>query len=421
MSVAFDSNVNLTVEVGFDSNPFDNTQNFTDISTYVREVTTQRGRVNELGQFVAGTATVVLSNADNRFNPNNESSPYYDTANSITKIQPYKVIRIQATYDSTTYPVWYGFLDTVPVAYPEQGSDSIVAFNCVDAFKLFNGQNISSTGFRLGRGGFAELGQTTTLAYVDTQELSSARVTRLLNAIAFPTSLLNIGTGTLQVQQQAITSNVLSALRECEVAENGQFFMAKDGKATFRSRNYRLSNTKAINIQATFSNDGTNLPYVDVQTSFDLNEIINVYEWTRNNGNTQFISDATSVQKYRPLTSSANTINVNDTDVASLIEQKIAQTALPQVRIDSLVVNPRQSTALWDNVLDLEFGDRISVKIVNPDNSSYTEELWIESISHRINASTQSWLYTITLSPATSSAWILGQAQLGLGTRFAYT
>jgi predicted secreted protein len=127
------------------------------------------------------------------------------------------------------------------------------------------------------------------------------------------------------------------------------------------------------------------------------------------------------VQKYRPLTSSANTINVNDTDVASLIEQKIAQTALPQVRIDSLVVNPRQSTALWDNVLDLEFGDRISVKIVNPDNSSYTEELWIESISHRINASTQSWLYTITLSPATSSAWILGQAQLGLGTRFAYT
>ena len=33
MSVAFDSNVNLTVEIAFDSNPFDTSPSFTDIST----------------------------------------------------------------------------------------------------------------------------------------------------------------------------------------------------------------------------------------------------------------------------------------------------------------------------------------------------------------------------------------------------
>ena len=32
MSVAFDDNVTLTVEVGFDSEPFDSSQSFTDIS-----------------------------------------------------------------------------------------------------------------------------------------------------------------------------------------------------------------------------------------------------------------------------------------------------------------------------------------------------------------------------------------------------
>ena len=111
MTVAFDDNVNLTVEVGFDSNPYDNSQSFTDISTYVRGITTKRGRANELGQFVGGTASLLLSNADNRFNPNNTSSPYYDSANSITKIQPNKVVRIQATYDSVDYTIFYGFLD----------------------------------------------------------------------------------------------------------------------------------------------------------------------------------------------------------------------------------------------------------------------------------------------------------------------
>jgi hypothetical protein len=422
MSVAFDSNVDLTVEVGFDSNPFDNSQSFTDISTYVRGFQTQRGRTNELGQFVAGTLTLTLSNADNRFNPNNTSSPYYDATAGITKIQPYKAIKITATYNSSTYPVFYGYLDTVPVSYPEQGSDSVVNFNAVDAFKILNGQTINSTGWRIGRAGFSEIGETTSLSYVDTQELSSERVTRLLNTIQFPSSLRDVQVGTLQVQTvSSIGQNVLSALRDCEVAENAQLFMSADGKATFRNRNYRLANTKATQVQSSFSNDGTNLPYNDVITSFDLNEVINVYSWTRRSGAEQFASDGDSVQRYRPIVSTQETINISDSDVLSLIQQKLTETSMPIVRVDSLIANPRQDTSLWAHVLGREFGDRISVKIVNPDNSSYTEELWIESISHNVNANTQTWLYTITLSPASASAWVLGQAQLGVGTRFAYT
>jgi hypothetical protein len=44
----------------------------------------------------------------------------------------------------------------------------------------------------------------------------------------------------------------------------------------------------------------------------------------------------------------------------------------------------------------------------------------IESITHEVSALAQSWNWTLTLSPAGSSAWILGQAKLGEGTRFAY-
>jgi len=256
MSVAFDSNVNLTVQVAFDNNPFDESLSYTDISTYVRQFSTKRGRANELGQFVGGTASLLLSNADNRFNPNNSSSPYFDSANSISKIQPLKPVKISATYDGTAYPIFFGFLDVIPVSFPALGADSVVEFNCVDAFKIFNQQNISSAGWRLGRGGFSEIGISAVLGYEDAQELSSARVSRLLDVIQFPSTQRTLDTGTLQVQSQTGTTDILSAIRECEISENAQFFIGKDGKAVFRNRNYRLSNTKAVNVQATFSNDG---------------------------------------------------------------------------------------------------------------------------------------------------------------------
>ena len=420
MSANFDSNVSLTLEIGFDSEPFDETQSFTDITSYLRAFTTRRGRANELGDFVAGTMSFSVSNADNRFNPNNTTSPYYDSGNARTKIQPLKRVRMSATYDSITYRIFEGFLQSVPVKFISEGADSIVTFTCVDAFKIFQSFRLDGVGWRLGLAGFSELGQSTSLGYEDVQELSSERISRILDTIQFPSNRRDILTGTKQVISQPITTNVLTGLRECETAENGQFFIAKDGKATFRNRDYKLSNTKAINVQGQFSNDGSNLPYTNVSTSFDDNEIVNVYEWQRNGGTIQYKADADSVLRYRAKESNKTTINISDGDVLSIIEQKIAETSLPILRIDELSCNPRENTSLWEQVLGREFGDRISVKIVNVDGSSFTDELWIESITHNVNASNQSWSWTATLSPAGSSAWILGQAKLGEGTRLVY-
>jgi hypothetical protein len=421
MSVAFDSNVNITVEIAFNSEPFSTSPSFTDISSFVRSFQTSRGRINELGQFGSGTCTLVLSNADNRFNPTNTSSPYYDSSAGKTKIQPLKRLRVSAVYDSVTYRVFEGFLDKIPVSYPANGNDSIVTLTAADAFKFFRQGDIASRGFRLGLTGFSELGQSTRFSFTPSgNELSSTRVTNILNAVGWPSDRLDINTGTLQVGTQQDTDNTLSALQECETAENAQLFVAKDGKVTFRNRDYRLSNTLATNVQATFSNDGSNLPYTDVGISFDDEEIINVYEWTREGGTTQFKADTDSVVNYGAFVNQQTTINVSDSDVASLISQKIGETSIPKIRFDKLEVNPRQNTLLWVQALGREFGDRIKVKVVNPDNSSFEDEVLIESITHDVSALSQTWTWTLTLSPAGSSAWILGQAKLGEGTRFAY-
>ena len=420
MSVAFDNDVTLTIEIAFDSNPLDTSPSFTDISAFVRSFDVKRGRNNELGQFPAGTLQVVLSNADNRFNPTNTSSPYFDSSAGKTKIQPLKRIRVKAVYDSSSYTIFEGFLDTIPVQYPANGSDSTVILTATDAFRLFQQSTIQGRGFRVGLSGFSEVGQSTRLGMTFTNELSSARVTKILDAFGFPSDRRDVQTGTLQVGTQQITDNVLSALQECETAENAQFFISADGKATFRNRDYRLSNTKAINVQSTFSNDGSNLPYVDVGLSFDDQEIVNIYEWTREGGTTQYIADTDSVLNYGAFDNAQTTINISDTNVASLIAQKVAETSQPIVRFNNLVVNPRENTLLWTQALGREFGDRIKVKVVNPDGSSLEDEVLIESIQHSVIASSQTWRWSVTLSPAGSSAWILGQAKLGEGTRFAY-
>ena len=66
----------VNVALGFNSGPYVASPTFTDVTEYVQEVTTRRGRSDELAEFDSGTATITLSNHDRRFDPLNSSSPY---------------------------------------------------------------------------------------------------------------------------------------------------------------------------------------------------------------------------------------------------------------------------------------------------------------------------------------------------------
>jgi len=267
MSVAFDSNVNLICEIAFDSNPLDSSQSWTDVSAYLRSFDTTRGRISNLAEFQTGTATVTLDNRDNRFSPN-QTTYYYDATNARTKIQPLKRLRIRAEYDSTTYDIFHGFVESFPVQYAGQGYDASTKIRVVDAFKLFFNATVDSIGWRLG---ISKLGSATRLTLVQAQELSSVRVTNLLSSFGYSNQA--ISTGQLQVQTQSETDDLLTALRKVETAENGTFFIAGNGDATFRDRNYRLSNTTTPD--ATFGQGSGELPYVDIVTACDDNNLLN--------------------------------------------------------------------------------------------------------------------------------------------------
>ena len=421
MSVAFNSDVTLTIEIAFDSDPFATSQTFTDVSAYVREFNIDRGRQHDLADYQTGTASVLLDNSDDRFNPLNTSSPYYDSSAGTTKILPFKQIKISAEYDSTTSVLFRGFVTAYPESFGGQGADSSVRIRCVDAFKIFNLNTIGGRGWKIGSSGFSNLGTSTRLGYSDVQEKSSARIGRLLDAFGWATADRSISTGDLDVIAGVPqTTNLLQAFKDVESAEQGQFYIGADGKAVFLDRNFRRSSQATS--RATFGNGVGELPFSDVITTLDDSRIINIVSVTRDGGSEQLLSDTDSVAKFGSRQDSlSGTLNVSDADALSVATQRLTQFKDTGSRIEGLIVNPLSNTSLWDQALVRELGDKITIKIPTPASTTMEFDVHIDRISHSVSAVNQTWTWQIRTSAGSETgSWILGSSRLGQETILAW-
>ena len=414
MSVAFDSDVTITCEIAFDSDPLDSSQSYTDVSSFLRGFKTTRGRASNLTQFQPGSAVIQLDNSDNRFSPN-QTTHYYDSSNNRSKVQPLKRIRIKAAYSGTTYTIFTGFVESFPVSYGGQGADSVTNIRAVDVFKLLNNATLDSVGWKLGT---SLLGQTTRLAFGQAQELSSIRAANILNSFGYTNQA--ISTGQLQVQTQSTTDTLLAALQAVERAENGTFFIAANGNATFRDRNFRLTNTTTPD--ATFGQGGSDLPYTDIVSSYDDTKIINTVLFTRTGGSQQSAVSDDSVQRFgtHSLTQSGR-LNIQDSDVLSIAKQKVVENDIPQTSVRTLIFRPQSNTSIWAKALGLDIGAFVKTNVLTPSGTTESYDLFIENIQHSVDARSKTWTWKIGLSPAETGAWILGVSKLGIDTNISYT
>jgi hypothetical protein len=123
------------VEIAFDDGPYTASPRWTDVTAYVREMTTDRGRDDDWGDFY-GSASVVLDNRTRLFDPFYTSGIYYG------KLLPRRQIRITATYGATSYPVFRGFITGWPPVWTDAGKDSTVTLHCFDALSLLASDNL---------------------------------------------------------------------------------------------------------------------------------------------------------------------------------------------------------------------------------------------------------------------------------------
>jgi hypothetical protein len=117
------------VYVAFDDGPYVLSPTWTDITSSVRSMTIDRGRGGDWDTF-SGSANVVLNNRARLYDPFYTSGTYYG------KLLPRRQIKIEATYASTTYAVFRGYIDGWPPSWTDAGGDSTVTLSCYDCMTL---------------------------------------------------------------------------------------------------------------------------------------------------------------------------------------------------------------------------------------------------------------------------------------------
>lgn len=121
---------NVGVFIAFSDSPYVANPGWTEVTQYVRTIPNiRRSRSDDWSTF-SGSATVVLNNRDQRFNPFNTSSPY----NGLLK--PRRQIKIVANANGTEYPIFRGYISGWPVDFSNNGEDSTVTIECFDALAL---------------------------------------------------------------------------------------------------------------------------------------------------------------------------------------------------------------------------------------------------------------------------------------------
>ena len=150
----------------------------TDVTSYVASVSIDRGKSRELDRYTAGHASITLHNDTRVFDPFNTASAYYGN------IVPRKPIAIETNGDR----VFTGFIDDWDLTYDISGK-SYASISAVDGF------------LRLS---VAELDSFTT-----TSQLSSARVTAILDRpeVSWPNAKRSIATGLTTLQADIIAEN----------------------------------------------------------------------------------------------------------------------------------------------------------------------------------------------------------------------
>jgi hypothetical protein len=389
MSIAWDDDVTLTVEMGFGDGVYDD-PSWTDITASVRGFTCIRGKDNAGDATNPGTATMTLDNRDGDFDPAALGFGAYSA-----DIRPMVQTRIRAVYDITgaleldhgshgqigdplqcgTVDLWRGYASGWPQEWPGN-VDATVPVVLVDGHKLLNLDYVNSES-----GG------------VDTVwlgvENTGKRIGHLLDETNWPTAWRHLPVGAARLPGKSYTSTVLAAIREANDIEQGTAHITPSGIFELQSHGERLWRTA----QVFFGDDPGEAPYTDLQLGFDDDQIWNQAEIDIVDGNSYIETIQASIDSYgrRVQRQQAVAVTFGNSGYAAQLAaqaQAVAITdnyAQPFVRVDEITFMPHlDPTVLWPAALGLDVGSKINVKRRPPAGNTVTVNCYIEGIEHRV-------------------------------------
>ena len=310
-----------------------------DVTADTRSVTVRRGRSRELERYQAGAATVDLDNTGRKYDP---AAGTAITAYGAS-MRPRKAVTITA--DGA--PIFSGVVDDWDLDYSLDGNH-IASVKCTDGFVFLANEEIDP--------------------HTTTAESTGERIRSILDRseIDWPSAKRDIDDGIATLQADAIGGtanakpvNSLQYLQKVDEAEQGALFMSADGLLTFRDRSSLQILTTTV-----FADDGTGVPFTNIEASYGSEELRNRVSVSRLNGGTVTAVGTASVDAYGAIDFDiSDSLLADDTQAQSLADLILARYEEPLLRIDAVeVVLNALTQAQTDEVLALELGSLVEVK-----------------------------------------------------------
>jgi len=353
----------------------DGTTEFANVMDSTLSINVRRGRRDVGDQFSAGTMTFTIQDVDGVFNPFDENSPYYDTAESKPGLAPLRAVQL-IRYSSTNVPesIFSGYVVNFDYNFGLGTLDTVTVY-CADQFYL--------------------LAQTYLNELNVTAETSGERIETVLDLpeVDFPAGARDIATGTVNLGHDShytvpAGTNVLQYITQInETAEFGRLFMSRSGVLTFQNR---IGNTLSASV-ADFHDDGTNYKYDGVGISFEADSVINRSVLTALDGKTATATDAGSIATYFIQTSSITNSLLHEQPSIDAAASYLLNPE-PEARYTSVATKFLMlTTAQKDTLATVDIGDTITIEKTFPSGAGTTElaqELSVEGIEHRLDFST---------------------------------
>ena len=340
---------------------------FVDATEYVLSVAIQRGRTSQTDQFSPGTCRVL---ADDRasgrlFDPANTASTYYQ---GDFDLAPRRAIKVLAG----TAELFVGAITDLDITYemPNLSFASIVSAD-----------------------GLYELSRTALTAFSPSSQLTSDRVTAILNRpeVNFSTALRDITTGVATCGTVAYgdNTNTLSALQAVAIAEDGRLFANRRNEIQFDPRISFTFSTAIASFGGTASNE---IPILAIGVAYGQETLFNRVQVDVDGGTAaQIASDATSQTQYGVQTLSFSSVPlVSEAAGATLAQNLLDKYKEPKIRFNEISTSLNAcGSALWPTVLTLDVGSVIAVTKRYDQGLplSRTDTVFIESVTHDITPS----------------------------------
>lgn len=363
-----------------------------DVSDQVQRISIRRGRDRVFDNFIAGTSTVQFLDMTGDWNPNNVNGAYYG------RILPMRQIKIQTTYDSVAYDLHTGFITSWDWAWADQAAGyAIVTIQSVDAFRLL------------------QLSQITSVAGAKNKDLPGERIGLILDEIDWPADLRDLDVGDTELQNDhGEARTALAAIQTIEQSDLGAFFVDAAGVLTYLDR-IELS-ALASSTAVRFADDGTGIPYQDLDLNLDDTQLANSVTFTPYGGSPQTAQDVASIDEYF-VRSYSRTGLMMETNALALARAQtfLNRSKTTNLRVDSITLDLSSDTERVEPALSLEIADPIVIKRTMANSTDITVRVVVNGVNHDITP--DRWTTTFTTGAPLSTAFVLGSINFGiLGT-----